>query len=117
MHIGAAFIPCPYMGHEHCAEQLKVPAGKYADRRGFRSRLLSDCSECRNAVLSLLPVYIQHPCEDHLIENYSFPAEIKIVKGTEVIWKTAMELSIQLLQPDGSFDSGTLGLMLNLKAI
>jgi len=43
------------------------------------------------------------------IEDYSFsPAEIKIGKGTEVVWKNSDSVEHTVTASDGSFDSGTL---------
>ena len=45
-----------------------------------------------------------------MIENYSFsPAEIRIGKGIEVIWKNSDGVEHTVTAADGSFDSGTLG--------
>ena len=105
-------FPALTWGSEHCAEQMKgvcremCGPSEVAEQGAF-----IDCSEVQKCCVASASVKSSVPLAKIIvIENYSFsPAEIKIWKGTEVIWKNSDGVEHTVTAADGSFDSGTLG--------
>jgi len=105
-------FPALTWGSEHCAEQLKGTCREICGPSEVsESGAFIDCSEGQKCcVVSASGNNTVPLAKKILIENYSFsPAEIKIGKGTEVIWKNSDGVEHTVTAADGSFDSGTLG--------
>lgn len=105
-------LPSFAWGSEHCADQIKGTCreicgpSEVAEPGAF-----IDCSEGQKCCVASESGKNSVPlAKIVLIENYSFsPAEIRIGKGTEVIWKNSDGVEHTVTAADGSFDSGTLG--------
>ena len=105
-------FPAFAWGSENCAEQMKgVCREMCGPSEVAEPGAFIDCSEGQKCcVASATGKNSVNLAKIILIENYSFsPAEIRIGKGTEVIWKNSDGVEHTVSATDGSFESGTLG--------
>ena len=97
---------------EHCADQLKGTCREICGPSEVaEAGAFIDCSDGQKCCVASVSGKNSAPLvKIILIDNYSFsPAEIKIGKGTEVVWKNSDGVDHTVTAADGSFDSGTLG--------
>jgi len=105
-------FPAFAWGSEHCADQMKGACREICGPSEVaETGAFIDCSEGQKCCVASAPGKNSVSlAKIILIENYSFsPAEIRIGKGTEVIWKNNDGVEHTVTAADGSFDSGTLG--------
>ena len=105
-------LPSLAWASEDCADQLKgVCRETCGPSEVVEAGAFIDCSEGQKCCVASASEKTSVPLvKVILIENYSFsPAEIRIGKGTEVIWKNSDGVEHTVTAADGSFDSGTLG--------
>ena len=105
-------FPALTWASEQCVEQLKGTCREICGPSEVsEAGAFTDCSESQKCCVASVAGENSAPLvKVILIENYSFsPADIKIGKGTEVIWKNSDGVDHTVKAADGSFDSGTLG--------
>ena len=105
-------FPAFAWGSEHCVDQMKGVCREICGQSEVsETGAFIDCSEGQKCCVASASGKNSAPLSKViLIEDYSFsPAEIRIAKGTEVIWKNNDGVEHTVTGTDGSFDSGTLG--------
>ena len=105
-------FPALTWASEHCADQLKGTCREICGPSEVaEAGAFIDCSDGQKCCVASVSGKNSAPLvKIILIDNYSFsPAEIKIGKGTEVVWKNSDGVDHTVTAADGSFDSGTLG--------